>query len=76
MTYFSSLSFNLWVGTADGSKKHIFLVVVFNVATFVTVDVECFIHILIFIFNKGNHIFLSRLDFQQFRVRGIPLAHF
>ena len=32
-----------------------------EVRAFVAVDVECLIHILIFSFNKGNDIFLSRL---------------
>ena len=61
VVYSFGVSFYLWVGTANGAKKHIFLVVVLDVATFVAVDVECFTHILIFSFNKGNHIFLSRL---------------
>ena len=37
--------------------------------TFVTVDVECLIHILIFSFNKGNDIFLSRVHSLHFGVR-------
>ena len=40
-----------------------------EVRAFVAVDVECLIHILIFSFNKGNDIFLSRLHSLHFGVR-------
>ena len=61
VVYSFGVSFYLWVCTADGAKKHKFLVIVLDVATFVAVDVECLIHILILSFNKGNDIFLPRL---------------
>ena len=38
------MSANLWIGTADWTKKHEVLAVMFNMTSFITVYVECLVN--------------------------------